>query len=185
MKRLLSAVGPALTFAALSSACVHASMTTGKAPSAVGATAWEALKRDLPGTWEMKGKKEPFVVTYKLVSAGSALVETWGAGGAHETLTVLHPDHTELLLVHYCAQGNQPRLRAVESGPDGVSFRYVDATNIMPGQGVLTERRLRISAGGDELEHTEVYRQPQGGDETTVYRLRRVPSPQASKVTAF
>jgi hypothetical protein len=177
MKRADPILAVMVTLAAIVVAgCAHASVAVKRAQPDVGAMAWEQLKRALPGSWQMEGKSGPFVVSYKLVSGGSALVESWGAGGPHETVTVFHPDHAELLLVHYCAQGNQPRLRAVEAGVGTVSFRFLDATNVLPGQAMLVERRLRLSAGGDELEDTEVYRQPQGSDETTVYRFRRASS---------
>lgn len=138
---------------------------------AVGAPVWESLKRDLSGDWELEGK--PFRVSYHVVSGGSALVESWGAGGPHETVTMFHPDHDDVWLVHYCGQGNQPRLRAEEAGPDGVTFRFVDATNVRPGQAVLVERRLRVGAGARDSEDTEVYRQPSGANETTVYRFHK------------
>ena len=35
-------------------------------------------------------------------------------GSGRETMTVFHPDHDDLVLTHYCAQGNQPRLRVAE-----------------------------------------------------------------------
>jgi hypothetical protein len=163
---------------AIAAGCVRANLAEKCPPPPIGTEAWEQLKQTLPGTWQMEGRSEPFVISYKLVSRGSALVETWGAGGPRETVSIFHPDHADLLLVHYCAQGNQPRLRAVEHRDGFVSFAFVDATNTMPSQAVLKERRLRIRGGGDEVEDTEVYRQPQGGDETTVYRYRRTSLPQ-------
>jgi hypothetical protein len=163
-------------------ACGHATPavardTTEAAPPVArgGQVAWEWLSRVLPGTWRLEGKQ--FRVSYKLISAKSALVETWGVGGDHETMTVFHPDHDALLLVHYCAQGNQPRLRAVDGTSTSASFRFLDATNVLPGQAILVERRFEIDAAGAELSVTEVYRQPHGGDETTTYRFRKETAP--------
>ena len=50
------------------------------APAGAGASAWDRLKRELPGSWTMPTMKGPFTVSYRLVSGDSALVETWGAG---------------------------------------------------------------------------------------------------------
>ena len=73
---------------------------------------------------------------------------------------------------HYCAQGNQPRLRVVDAAGDLAVFRRFDATNLRPDQAVLVERTLRLA--GDILELTETYRQPDGATETTVLSATRV-----------
>jgi hypothetical protein len=141
------------------------------APKGTGAAAWDRLKRALPGVWTMPGKTGPFTVSYKLISGESALVESWGAGGAHETMTVFHPDRDDLVLTHYCAQGNQPRLRAVTASGDTIVFRYADATNLAPGQAVLVERTLRL--GADAFDDTEVYKGPDGAPDATTYHFTR------------
>jgi len=141
------------------------------ASKGTGATAWETLKRSLPGTWTMPGKKGPFTVSYRLISGESALVETWGVGSGRETMTVVHPDHEDLVLTHYCAQGNQPRLRAVTATAAGIVFRFADATNLGPGQAVLVERTLRVSA--EAFDDTEVYKGADGAPESTTYHFTR------------
>jgi len=95
----------------------------------------------------------------------------WGEGGPHETETVFHPDHADVVLTHYCAQGNQPRLRAAEVGDAAVTFRFADVTNRGPDQSMLVERTLRL--GQDAFVDVEVYRGPDGKDETTEYRFVR------------
>jgi hypothetical protein len=153
-------------------ACAHPTAPRAAVPSGgPGAAAWERLKSALPGSWTMPGKSGPFVVSYRLVSAGSALVEEWGAGTPHETLTVFYPDGAESWLTHYCAQGNQPRLRVAEASADTVVFRFVDVTNRQRGQDMLVERTLRL--GADSFDDTEVYRSDDGHDETTTYHFTR------------
>jgi hypothetical protein len=141
-------------------------------PPNPGRAAWARIQAALPGTWTMPGKKGPFTVSYKLISGGSTLVETWGVGSGKETMTVFHPNHDELVMTHYCAQGNQPRLRAA-SADDAIRFRFVDATNIEPSQAVLVERTLRF--GADAFDDTEVYKQPDGTVESTTYHFTRSP----------
>jgi hypothetical protein len=141
------------------------------APKGTGTAAWEQIKRALPGSWTMPGKSGPFKVSYKLISGDSALVEIWGVGSSRETMTVFHPDHDDLILTHYCAQGNQPRLRAVTTS-DGIVFRFADATNVGPGQAVLIERDLHLEA--EAFDDTEVYRRPDGAAESTRYHFTRL-----------
>jgi hypothetical protein len=143
----------------------------GVAPGA-SEIAWARLTQVLPGTWTTASKNGPFTVTYKLISGGHALLEQWGSGGAHETATVFHRDHADVLLTHYCAQGNQPRLRAVTASNDTVTFRFVDVTNRAPDQAMLIERTLHFPP--DAFDDTEVYRTPDGQDERTTYHFERM-----------
>jgi hypothetical protein len=101
---------------------------------AVNSPALERFK-DLAGKWVGKmgtgSERHDAVVTYKVTSNGSAVVETIDPGGAHEMVTVIHPDGDDLVLTHYCAIGNQPRMKA--SGTSNgkiVKFAFVDATNL-------------------------------------------------------
>jgi hypothetical protein len=144
------------------------------AASTLGAPAWSLLKHALPGTWTTPSKGGGFSVSYELISGGSALVEEWGRGTPHETETVFYPNHTELLLTHFCAQGNQPRLRVAEVTSDKVVFRFVDVTNRAPEQSMLVERALRF--GVDSFDDTEVYRAPDGSDEKTTTHFTRAAS---------
>jgi hypothetical protein len=168
----------ALLVLASSAACAR--VPPAPAPAATttgpGVAAWERLKHALPGSWSMPSSKGgTFVVSYKLISGGTVLVEEWGAGTPNETETVFHPDHAELLLTHYCAQGNQPRLRVAAITGDAVVFRFVDVTNRGPDQSMLVERTLRLA--GDTFEDTEVYSAPDGTKETTTNRFTRVRGP--------
>lgn len=103
-------------------------------PPAVNSPALEPFK-NLAGKWVGKmgtgAQAHEAVVTYKVTSNGSAVVETIDPGGPHEMVTVIHPDGDDLVLTHYCAIGNQPRMRA-SGKPDGknVKFAFVDATNL-------------------------------------------------------
>jgi hypothetical protein len=134
------------------------------------------MKQVLPGTWHAQTQHGSGLdVAYKLVSNGSALLETYGVGGAHETVTVFYRDQGDLWLTHYCAQGNEPRLRATAATPSDVVLRFVDATNVSPDQGVMMERRLHFAS--DAFDLTEIYRNPDGSpDVTTLHFVRSTPS---------
>jgi hypothetical protein len=91
--------------------------------------------KDLSGKWVGKmgtgSDSHEAVVTYKVTSGGSAVVETMDPGGPHEMVTVIHPDGDELVLTHYCAIGNQPRMKASGKSKDKIiKFAFVDATNL-------------------------------------------------------
>ena len=47
-------------------------------------------------------------------------------------LTIVHLDGERLMLTHYCAAKNQPRLLATTISPDGKTFEFtfLDATNL-------------------------------------------------------
>jgi hypothetical protein len=95
---------------------------------------FEALK-GLVGDWvavDKDGKPTDQVVTsFRLTAGGSALQETMFPGTNHEMLTMYHLDGSDLILTHYCALGNQPRMRA-EPGNNAnkIVFKFFDGTNL-------------------------------------------------------
>ena len=46
----------------------------------------------------------------RTTGGGSAVTETLFPGTAHEMMSVYHMDGDDLVLTHYCAGGNQPRM---------------------------------------------------------------------------
>ena len=98
--------------------------------------ALERLKA-LAGDWvaaedtEMT-KKGDLVARYAVTAGGSAVVETVFPGKAHEMVTVYHADGSDLVLTHYCMEGNQPRMRAKNAQGPRFDFAYDGGTNIDP-----------------------------------------------------
>jgi hypothetical protein len=116
--------------------------------------AFTAIK-NLPGTWEGKGPDgKPLQVTFKVVSGGSA-VESEILVPKEDMISMFHMDgDNRLMMTHYCAAGNQPRMQASVS-PDGktVAFAYVDATNLAtPDSGHMQKMVLTLI---DNNHHTE------------------------------
>jgi hypothetical protein len=96
--------------------------------------AFEQLKQ-LAGDWVMTGadgKPGPAVTnTFRVTAAGSAVVETLFPGTDHEMVTIYHLDGDDLVLTHYCALKNQPRLRAERSAdPKKIAFKFTGGTNM-------------------------------------------------------
>jgi hypothetical protein len=82
------------------------------AAASAGKAALERLKA-LAGDWDgtADGLDQPLKIQYRVTSGGSAVIETLFAGSPHEMVTVYHLDGDDLALTHYCASGNQPRMK--------------------------------------------------------------------------
>jgi hypothetical protein len=93
--------------------------------------------KKLAGEWvavDDQGKPTNQVVSvYKVTAAGSVVHETMFPGTDHEMVTVYHCDGADFVLTHYCAIGNQPRLKADPNGPPNrLDFKFVGGTNLDP-----------------------------------------------------
>lgn len=77
----------------------------------------------LTGDWTMAGGDGLTMVSYRVVGAGSAVVETIMPGMDHEMVTVYTLDKGELVLTHYCSAGNQPHMKA-DKGGDAASIAF-------------------------------------------------------------
>ena len=109
-------------------------LTTLASAASDGSQAFDQLKT-LAGSWSAKTPDGQTVEVFnRLTSGGSVLMsEIMG----HEAMvTMFHMDGGRLLMTHYCAAGNQPRMVGTLS-PDGktITFRFLDATNLLPSQG--------------------------------------------------
>ncbi len=102
-------------------------------PADAGLERFKQLAGDWVGTISGgEGKEKQEVrVNYKVTSAGSAVVETITPGSEHEMVTLIHKDGDDLVLTHYCALGNQPRMKAERGGDDKkIAFKFAGATNL-------------------------------------------------------
>ena len=77
-------------------------------------------------------KKGDLVARYAVTASGSAVVETVFPGSEHEMVTVYHADGPDLVLTHFCMEGNQPRMRARGAQGSRFEFAYDGGTNIDP-----------------------------------------------------
>jgi len=98
-------------------------------PAVKTPVSFDALKA-LVGEWREVGKAgKGTVVSYELVAGGSALVERMDAGTDHSMVSVYHPDGDKIMMTHYCAEGNQPRMRG-EGDAKAMNFTMYDITNL-------------------------------------------------------
>lgn len=88
----------------------------------------------LAGSWVGKMQDgKTFHVTYRVISEGSALLETMDMPEhAEDMVTVYHSDGDGVVMTHYCSMGNQPRMRLDKDASKGDSFvfAFADATNL-------------------------------------------------------
>lgn len=109
------------------------------APKVKTSAQWDKMK-SLVGHWEGmaedNGQKYKASSSFRMTGDGSALMNVLGEGTPYEMVSMIHPDGEKLMMTHYCAAHNQPRMRAYETKDiNAVAFEFVDVTNAAPGDG--------------------------------------------------
>lgn len=110
--------------------------------------------KGLEGHWSGTSKNGKTVnLRYELAGDGSSVMEHFSAGEDHDMLTVYHLDGDSMMLTHYCAAGNQPRMRATDlDDPKKVAFDFVDVTNLSsPDEGHM-RRAVFEFVDGDHMK---------------------------------
>jgi hypothetical protein len=105
-------------------------------PAAATHPGLERLKK-LAGTWVMAGEggkpTDQVVSVIKVTAGGSAVHETLFPGQPHEMVSVYHRDGADLVMTHFCALGNQPRMKAdPNSPPNQIRWQFAGGTNLDP-----------------------------------------------------
>ncbi|MBI3405001.1 MAG: hypothetical protein HY046_06045 [Acidobacteria bacterium] len=103
-----------------------------KPQSQAGKNASFDKMKSLVGEWKGTNKgKEKATAVYRLVSNGSALEETLTSPDNETMVTIYYVDRDRLMMTHYCAIGNQPRMAASPSkDAKEIAFNFVDASNL-------------------------------------------------------
>lgn len=131
--------------------------------------------KTLAGTWEGDGASEgPQVTTFSVCSAGSAVREIMFPGTPHEMTNMYHMDGDSLVMTHYCAMGNQPRMRAtVGPNPNELRFEFDGVTNLRkPDEMYMGSMTLTIVDQDHIRETWQHYVKGVKGD-PTVFELTR------------
>lgn len=136
----------------------------------------------LEGEWVMldENGEDTGVIgsSFKMTSGGSVLMERMfpDSPDGHEMLNVYHADGDRVLMTHYCAAGNQPRLEVkATNDEDRLVLRFESITNLAsPGTDHMHQAEY-IFQGEDRL--TTRWQSMQDGkvsEETSVtFELRR------------
>jgi hypothetical protein len=95
--------------------------------------------KKLVGTWvaaDEKGQPTDQVVSvFKVTAAGSAVQETFFPGTGHEMVSIYHADGKDVVMTHYCALGNQPKMKLDPASTDKeLKFAFVGGTNLDPAK---------------------------------------------------
>jgi hypothetical protein len=142
--------------------------------------AFEQL-RALAGEWvaaedgEMF-KKGDLVARYAVTAAGSAVVETVFPGSPHEMVTVYHAEGPDLVLTHYCMEGNQPRMRAKNAKGPRLDFAFDGGNRIDPKKDRHMNSASIEFVGKDELQ--TVWTEIEAGKPVFVAKSRLVRKPR-------
>jgi hypothetical protein len=128
----------------------------------------------LLGDWEATasdGRKA--YASYRLWSSNSVLVESFRSASGKRTLTLFHLDGEQLIATHYCARGNQPRLRLQPSSSvRRFELSFFDATNLPnPGAAHLRHLEIELTDSG-HFSKTEEYVE-NGRPDVTVLNFTR------------
>ena len=170
--------GKALPFglaAALAAAAVLATEARSANAANPGFEKMKSLVGEWEGTMSEGGRKMPVSVSYRLVSNGTALQETLQTEGETDMVTMYVPDGDRLAMTHYCAEGNQPRMRAAVPKGDvaRLEFRFVDGTNLPAGPDASYMSGLVVTfKDGDHFAQAWTHRM-MGKDSTGLFEYSR------------
>ena len=131
-----------------------------KAPTASSHPGLERMKK-LAGTWvaaDANGKPTDQVVSViKVTAGGSAVHETLFPGQLHEMVSIYHRDGADLVMTHYCALGNQPRMKADPKSPaNQIRFLFAGGANVDPAKDKHMHEGTIIFGDDDHIEFTGV-----------------------------
>ena len=115
-------------------AALAAPLSHAQQPAAVAFDKLKALAGDWIDVDGSFGMKDQVAVTYRVTGGGTSVVETLFAGTPHEMTTVYYKDGTNVALTHYCAAGNQPRMRATTTDGSALDFAFDGGTNLDPAK---------------------------------------------------
>ena len=129
-------------------------------PAAATHPGLEKLKK-MAGTWveaDKAGKPTDKVVSVvKVTAGGSAVTETLFPGQPMEMVSVYHKDGADLVMTHYCALGNQPRMKADPKSPaNQIRWEFTGGTNLDPAKDMHMHGGTLTFVDDDHIEFAGV-----------------------------
>ena len=115
---------------------------------------WNATTVTVPaGTSKDKGETKQSKISYETLANGTAVMATYFKGSPMQMIDMIHQDGSEMVrLTHYCAVGNQPRMKFVKSDKPGVIQFAFDGGSNMDVDGHVHDSSVRIL----DSDHFEV-----------------------------
>jgi len=129
-------------------------------PGDGAADQFEKIK-SLAGEWQGKRAMDGKTVnaTYELVSNGSTVMETLMPADEPNMVTMYHLNGDKLMMTHYCAVNNQPRMESVSSEGGMVKFALKDITNLAKEEdGHMVGMSIAFK-DADHITHTWTFKQ--------------------------
>ena len=133
--------------------------------------------KSLAGTWEAtdeKGNKHVASV-FTVSSNGSAVREVMLPGTEHEMTNMYTMDGPTLVMTHYCALGNQPKMRAAASDQPGVvELKFDSVGNLVSAdQGYMGALTLTMKDPNHLTEHWTHFEKGKAGHDAVFELTRR------------
>lgn len=142
---------------AIFGAVLLALMMTGGAVAADEKSVMERLAA-LEGDWiylDENGEETDMIgSTFRLTAAGSALVEVMAPGSPEgfEMVNMYHADGDRVLMTHYCAAGNQPRMEVKTTDDENrLELQFESVTNLASPDANHMRSAEYIFRGDDRL----------------------------------
>ena len=174
--------GPALA----APAAEPAAETSAEPPVGTGAAAFETLKQ-LTGRWEgtfgYDGQEETYPVTheFRAFGHGTAVMESMFSGTDDEMISMYHLDGDDLVMTHYCAIGNQPRMKldTEHSSETLLPFVFAGGSNLDPAKDTHLHSGTLTLQGDGTIE--SAWTRWVAGEQVGVVRLKLSRQPAAAE----
>jgi len=131
--------------------------------------------RALEGRWEgLDPSGAPHATEFHLSSAGSALREVMFPGSAREMTNMYTLDGNSVLLTHYCAQGNQPHMRATQLEDGRLAFLSDGVSDLEAEDELYMGSMTLVFVDADHIEQHWKALRGDTVDHEVVFELKRV-----------
>src|SRR5262249_8542890 len=105
---------------------------------------------------------------------GSAVREVMFPGQPEEMTNVYHMDGPTMVMTHYCAIGNQPRLRAKPGVPGQIALKFDSVSNMTsPDQMYMGELRLVMTDNNHLREEWRHFKHGKVEGDPAIFELTR------------
>jgi hypothetical protein len=133
--------------------------------------------KQLEGKWAMKGPDGSTHVAseFAVSSGGSVVREIMFPGHPHEMTNLYHMDGPDIVMTHYCAVGNQPRMRAGSMQGNRLVFSFESVTNYTGGdQHCMRDMAIEFKDADTIVEHWRSFIGDKPVPDETRFELTRV-----------
>lgn len=102
-------------------------------PPYQGSAAFEQMKT-LAGKWKGQTCVGLMTTEFRVIAGGSVIEERFAEGTPMEMLSTYHDVNGQLVMTHYCALRNQPRMRLVKRTANALTFDFTSTPGLNPAK---------------------------------------------------